>query len=101
MRRHIGASVIRPSSLGWPTQQQRRTRKAVAVVWPEPITRDRHRQIEGKFCTIVGGVISPLLANRYMNRFLRHWRHQGCGEAFRAHVVNYADDFVILSRGNA
>ena len=48
-----------------------------------------------------GGVISPLLANRYMNRFLRHWRHQGRGEAFRAHVVNYADDFVILSRGHA
>jgi RNA-directed DNA polymerase len=48
-----------------------------------------------------GGVISPLLANRYMNRFLRHWRAQECGEAFRAHVVNYADDFVILSRGYA
>jgi ABC-type Na+ transport system ATPase subunit NatA len=46
-------------------------------------------------------VISPLLANRYMNRFLRHWRNQGRGEAFRAHVVNYADDFVILSRGHA
>ena len=28
-----------------------------------------------------GGVISPLLANRYMNRFLRHWRNQGRGEA--------------------
>jgi RNA-directed DNA polymerase len=48
-----------------------------------------------------GGVISPLLANRYMNRFLRHWRHQGRSEAYRAHVVNYADDFVILSRGHA
>lgn len=48
-----------------------------------------------------GGVISPLLANRYMNRFLRHWRNQGRGEAFHAHVVNYADDFVILSRGYA
>ena len=48
-----------------------------------------------------GGVISPLLANRYMNRFLRHWRNQGRGEAFQAHVVNYADDFVILSRGYA
>ena len=46
-------------------------------------------------------MISPLLANRYMNRFLRHWRNQGRGEAFRAHVVNYADDFVILSRGHA
>ena len=28
-----------------------------------------------------GGVISPMLANVYMNRFLRYWRHQGRGEA--------------------
>jgi RNA-directed DNA polymerase len=48
-----------------------------------------------------GGVASPLLANIYMNRFLKHWRRSGCGEAFRAHVVSYADDFVILSRGCA
>jgi len=48
-----------------------------------------------------GGVASPLLANIYMNRFLKHWRLSGCGEAFRAHVVSYADDFVILSRGRA
>jgi len=48
-----------------------------------------------------GGVISPLLANRYMNRFLRYWSQKECGEAFRAHVVNYADDFVIVSRGHA
>jgi RNA-directed DNA polymerase len=42
-----------------------------------------------------------LLANIYMNRFLKYWRLSGCGEAFRAHVVAYADDFVILSRGCA
>src|SRR5262252_5292196 len=48
-----------------------------------------------------GGVASPLLANIYMNRFLKHWRQSGCGEAFRAQVVSYADDFVILSRGRA
>jgi RNA-directed DNA polymerase len=48
-----------------------------------------------------GGVASPLLANIYMNRFLKHWRLSGRGEAFRAHVVSYADDFVILSRGRA
>ena len=47
-----------------------------------------------------GGVASPLLANIYMNRFLKHWRLTGRGEAFRAHVVAYADDFVILSRGS-
>lgn len=48
-----------------------------------------------------GGVASPLLANIYMNRFLKHWRLSGSGAAFRAHVVSYADDFVILSRGRA
>ena len=48
-----------------------------------------------------GGVASPLLANIYMNRFLKHWRLTGRGEAFCAHVVAYADDFVILSRGCA
>ena len=48
-----------------------------------------------------GGVISPLLANLYMNRFLKYWRQSGRSEAFLAHVINYADDFVILSRGNA
>ena len=48
-----------------------------------------------------GGVVSPLLANIYMNRFLKHWRLTGRGEAFRAQVISYADDFVILSRGCA
>jgi RNA-directed DNA polymerase len=71
----------------------------------EATDADGRRHISGgkaSTCgTPQGGVISPLLANRYMNRFLRHWRNQGRGEAFRAHVVNYADDFVILSRGHA
>ncbi len=48
-----------------------------------------------------GGVVSPLLANIYMNRFLKHWRLSECSDAFRAHVVAYADDFVILSRNHA
>ncbi len=48
-----------------------------------------------------GGVVSPLLANLYMNRYLKHWRQQGKGKALRAEIVTYADDFVILSRGHA
>ena len=32
-----------------------------------------------------GGVASPLLANIYMNRFLKHWRLTGRGDAFSAH----------------
>ena len=48
-----------------------------------------------------GGVASPLLSVIYMNRFLKHWRLTKRGEAFHAHVVSYADDFVILSCGHA
>ena len=39
-----------------------------------------------------GGVVSPLLANLYMNRLLKGWRNTKRGEQFQAHVVNYADD---------
>jgi RNA-directed DNA polymerase len=39
-----------------------------------------------------GGVISPLLANLYMNRMLKGWKQTGRGEQFRARIVNYADD---------
>jgi RNA-directed DNA polymerase len=47
------------------------------------------------------GVISPLLANLYMNRMLKGWKQTNRGEQYRARIVSYADDFVILSRGKA
>src|SRR5712671_7014468 len=47
-----------------------------------------------------GGVVSPGLANLYMNRMLKGWRQTRRGEQFQARIVNYADDFVILSRGH-
>ena len=33
-----------------------------------------------------GGVISPLLANLYMNRFLKHWRATRRGEAYQERI---------------
>ena len=48
-----------------------------------------------------GGVLSPLLANLYMNRFLKYWRITDQGSKLSAEIVTYADDFVILSRGRA
>jgi len=57
---------------------------------------------KGRHCgTPQGGVASPLLANLYMNRLLKGWRNTKRGEQFDAHIVNYADDFVILSRAKA
>jgi RNA-directed DNA polymerase len=48
-----------------------------------------------------GGVISPLLALVYMNRYLKVFRLSGLAERFDARLVNYADDFVILCRHGA
>jgi RNA-directed DNA polymerase len=56
---------------------------------------------KSKMGTPQGGVISPLLANLYMNRFLRCWEQQDMGRRLRAKVIIYADDFVIVSRGRA
>src|SRR5712664_1489476 len=57
---------------------------------------------KGRHCgTPQGGVASPMLANLYMNRLLKGWRNTKRGEQLDAHIVNYADDFVILSRSKA
>jgi RNA-directed DNA polymerase len=48
-----------------------------------------------------GAPLSPLLANLYMRRFLLGWKQQGWEQKLRAHIVNYADDFVILCRQKA
>jgi RNA-directed DNA polymerase len=71
----------------------------------EETDKDGRKRLTGgkrnKQGTPQGGVISPLLANLYMNRFLKHWRLTEQGRKLRAHVIAYADDFVILSRGYA
>jgi RNA-directed DNA polymerase len=48
-----------------------------------------------------GGVISPLLANLYMNRYLKVFRLRGLDRRYGARLVAYADDFVILCRYGA
>lgn len=57
--------------------------------------RDEHRG------TPQGSPISPLLANLTIRRFVLWWKTSGCERWFDAHIVNYADDFVICRRGNA
>jgi RNA-directed DNA polymerase len=55
-----------------------------------------HRSTQG---SPQGGVISPLLANVYLHWFehLFH-RSDGPGDWAKAHLVRYADDFVVLAR---
>jgi RNA-directed DNA polymerase len=48
-----------------------------------------------------GSPLSPLLANIYMRRFIVGWKILGHEQRLDAHIVNYADDFVICRRGTA
>jgi RNA-directed DNA polymerase len=48
-----------------------------------------------------GAPLSPLLANLYMRRFIEGWKKLGHERSLDAHIVNYADDFVICCRGTA
>jgi RNA-directed DNA polymerase len=76
------------------------TAPVVEVIDGRPVqTTEARRTKRG---TPQGGVISPLLANCYFRRFLLAWHSHGHQDALDAHVVNYADDFVICCRpGNA
>jgi RNA-directed DNA polymerase len=64
------------------------------------VQRTTRNKDEGRG-TPQGGVASPLLANLYMRRFLLGWKRLGHEQRLEARIVNYADDFVILTRGHA
>jgi RNA-directed DNA polymerase len=48
-----------------------------------------------------GGVLSPLLANVYINRLLKVFAKSELMERCGAKIVSYADDFVVVCRKNA
>lgn len=48
-----------------------------------------------------GGVISPLLANLYLHLLDRIWERHHLSERYRARMVRYADDLVVLCAGDA
>ena len=45
-----------------------------------------------------GSPISTLFSNIYMRRFIVGWRVLGYAQQFKAHIVNYADDLVVLGK---
>jgi len=82
--------------------------KAGAIARPKPFPLDPDPKLEGEFCKIVGGVLSPLLANvaldgmewlfgaedkrgRYVRPSLR------CGSNRGISLVRYADDLVVTA----
>ena len=49
----------------------------------------------------VGGVISPLLANIYLNVLDKLWKVKKVEERMEARLIRYADDLVVMCRGNS
>ncbi len=47
-----------------------------------------------------GGVISPLLANIYLNVLDKVWKVKKIQAEMEARLIRYADDFVVLCKGN-
>ena len=64
------------------------------------VQRTTRNQDQGRG-TPQGAPLSPLLANLYMRRFIEGWKKLGHERSLDAHIVNYADDFVICCRGTA
>ena len=77
---------------------QRRTAKTLTVAPLQAGAIDGPRKLERPLCTIVAGVISPLLANCYLHILDRIWQRQHLKENLQAHLVRYADDFVVMCR---
>lgn len=46
-----------------------------------------------------GGVISPLLANIYLNVLDKVWKEKRVQERMEARLIRYADDFIVLCTG--
>ena len=70
----------------------------------EPDARGAQRMSGGKRATRgtpQGGVVSPLLANIYMHRYIKAFRRYGLDQKYGAQLVTYADDLVVLCRQGA
>ena len=60
----------------------------------------KRRYIGNDRGTPQGGVLSPLLANIYLNVLDTVWKLKKVQESYGARLVRYADDFVVLTKGS-
>jgi RNA-directed DNA polymerase len=83
----------------------KQTLKLIKMWLKAPIVEEREdgkKEYKGnEKGTPQGGVISPLLANIYLNVLDTLWAVKKVQEKLGARLVRYADDSVILCRGNA
>ena len=97
LRRAIGTSLKRPHLGGQPRLLQRCATKTITIARPQTSARDNGGQLQRIFGKIVGGKISPLLANVYLHYVFDLWaarwrRREATGDMI---IVRYADDIVV------
>jgi len=71
--------------------------KTLAVGRAQLLTRDAYLEMPGLVCNIVGGVLSPLLANIFLHEVLDVWFERDIKPRLkgRAVLIRYADDAVL------
>jgi RNA-directed DNA polymerase len=79
---------------------QWRTLEAIPILRPQPLARDHYREVYHSFCKIVGGVISPILANMTLDGLEQKLQHrfgrtQQQRTQNKVHLSRFADDFVV------
>src|SRR5262245_14669496 len=83
-----------PSRSGTLSRPKHQRRPPAARRYPQ--TANSWSAMKVTFC--VRGVLSPLLANLYMRRFVLGWKKLGLEQSLGTRLVTYADDLVILCR---
>jgi len=75
---------------------QGRPEKPLTNPGTKVVPRDGNREVEQGFCYIVGGVISPILANVYLHYVLDEWMETVVKPRMRGemYLIRYADDHI-------
>ncbi|MDO9714272.1 reverse transcriptase domain-containing protein [Paracraurococcus lichenis] len=101
-RRGIGASLFRQPGAGCRPDYQWCAAKTVTIACLEALPLHPDPKLEAKFGNIVGGEISPLLANIYLHHVLDEWVAAVVAPRLKGRyiLVRYADDLVLAFEGH-
>jgi group II intron reverse transcriptase/maturase len=67
-------------------------------MWLKAGVMEDGKVTDSEIGTPQGGVISPLLANIYLDQLDKKWEEEGLERKIEAHLVRYADDVIAVSR---
>src|SRR5215469_6801670 len=70
---------------------------SLPVLRSEPRSGNERVRNQGRFCNIVGGVVSPILSNIFLHYVLDEWFEREVQPRLkgRSFLIRYADDFIM------